>query len=47
MRVALYKSKSCGLEVWQVYVNGSLVHEFLSEAMARTAYVRLKSKLGF
>ena len=46
MKVTLSKTTHYGLEVYRLYIDGSMIGEFLSESMARTAWLRIKAKVS-
>lgn len=45
MKITVTRTKKCGLEVFQVRVNGTLHNEYLSEQLAMTTYVLLRQRL--
>lgn len=45
VKVSVRSARKLGLEVWQVFVNGSLQAEFLSEEAANAKAMRLNKSL--
>jgi hypothetical protein len=45
MNIKVIKTKKLGLEVYNVFLNGTLVHTYLSREIALTAAKRLENKI--